>query len=152
MLDLTTGIESDDASTSFPAEAIDFSALALGRAATAGLSNGYAWLSLDHRRGWAVIDHALRRHRRPDPLLDDGRHLEDARTSDERVDAVAHLHLRRGFGRPTVHANVAAAARGRRLRTGLIDPDGPQPDVYPGLVDMGIVPASSDGRSLRPLR
>src|SRR6266550_789010 len=142
---LPCGIESNNASTSQPAKAIELAALALRRTAAPGLAYGDAGLSLDHRRGWAVIDHALRRHRRPDPLLDDGRHLEDARTPDERVDPVAHLHLRRRFGRRAVHANVAAAARGRRLRTGLVDPDGPQPDVYPGLVDMGIVPASSDG-------
>ena len=91
-----------------------------------------------------MIDQALRRHRRPDPLLDDGRHLEDARTPDERVDTVADLYLRRRFGRRAVHANVAAAAGGRRLRTGLIDPDGPQPDVYPGLFDQGIVPAATN--------
>src|SRR5207302_5849871 len=104
----------------------------------------YARLSLDHGRGWAVIDHAPRRHRRPDPLLNDRRHLEDARPPDERVDTVADLHLRRRLGRRAIHANVAAAAGGRRLRTGLIDPDGPQPYVYPGLLDRGIVPAATD--------
>ena len=99
-----------------------------------------------------MIDHALRRDRRPDPLLDDRRHLEDARPPDERVDTVADLHLRRRLGGGAVHTNVAAAAGGRRLRTGLVDPDGPQPYVYPGFVDMGIVPASTEGRSLGPLR
>src|SRR5437773_11422167 len=138
--------ESNSAPTSFPAKAIELAALALCRTAAAGLADGYAWLSLYDRRGWAVIDHALRRHRRPDPLLDDGRHLEDARTPHECVDTVAYLHLRRGLGRRAVHANVAAAAGGRRLRTGLIDPDGPEPYVYPGLVDMGIVPASTADR------
>src|SRR5437762_9293239 len=152
MLRLPSGIESNNASTSQPAKAIEFAALALCRTAAAGLAYGYARLSLDHGRGWAVIDHALRRHRRSDPFLDDGRHLEDARPPDERVDAVAHLYLRRRLGRRAVHANVAAAAGGRRLRTGLIDPDGPQPDVYPRPVGLGLVPASSDGRSLRPLR
>ena len=152
MPDLPTEIESHDASTSQPAKAIELAALALRRTAAPGLAYGYAWLSLYDRRGWAVIDHALRRHRRADPLLDDGRHLEDARTPDECVDAVTDLHLRRGLRRRAVHANVAAAAGGRRLRTGLIDPDGPQPDVYPGLVDVGIVAASTDARSVRPLQ
>ena len=91
-----------------------------------------------------MIDHALRRHRRPDALLDDGRHLEDARTADECVDAVADLHLRRRLGRRAVYANVAPAAGGRGLRTGLVDPDGPQPDVYAGLLDKGIVPAATN--------
>ena len=136
--------ESNSAPTSFPAKAIELAALALCRTAAAGLSYGYAWLSLYDRRGWAVIDHALRRHRRADPLLDDGRHLEGARTPDECVDPVADLHLRRRLGRRAVHANVAATAGGRCLRTGLIDPDGPQPYVYPGLVDMGIVPAATN--------
>jgi hypothetical protein len=152
MLDLPTEIESHDASTSLPAKAIELAALALRRPTAAGLAYGYAWLSLDHWRGWAVIDYALRRHRRSHPLLDDGRHLEDARTPDERVDTVADLHLCRRLGRRAIHANVAAAAGGRRLRTGLIDPDGPQPDVYPGLVDMVIVPASTAARLRRPLR
>jgi len=140
MLHLTTGIESDDASTSLAAEAIDFPALALGRAAAAGLSYGDARLSLDHRRGRAVVDHAFRCHRRPDPLRNDGHDLERARPSNERVDAIAYLHLRRRFGRPTVHPNVPPAAGGRRLRTALVDPDRPEPDVYPGRFDQSIVP------------
>lgn len=119
-------------------------ALALCRPACARLPHEYAGLSLDHRGRRAVVDQALRRHRCPDAFLDDGRHLEDARAADECVDTIADLHLRRCFGRPAVHANVAAAAGGRRLRTGLIDPDGPQPYVYPGPFDGDIVPARND--------
>src|SRR5438477_12094979 len=107
MLHLTTGIESDDASTSLPTEPIDFPALALGRAAAAVLSNGDARLALDHRRGRAVVDHAFRGHRSPDPLRNHGHDLERARPSDERVDAIADLHLRRRFGRSAVHPNVS---------------------------------------------
>jgi hypothetical protein len=91
-----------------------------------------------------VIDKALCRHRRPDPLLDDDRHLENARTPNECVDPVSDLHLLRGFRRRAVYANVTATAGGRRLRTGLIDPDGPQPYVYPGRVDGDIVPVRTD--------
>ena len=128
-------------------EAIELAALALCRAAAARFSYGYPWLSFNHRRGWAVVDQALRRGWRPNSLLDDGHHLEDARTSDERVDAVADLHLRRRFGRGAVHTYVAATAGGSRLRPALVDPDGPQPDVYPGPVDLDIVPARTDGCS-----
>jgi hypothetical protein len=120
---------------SLSAEAIQLAALALRRPAAPGLSHGDARLSLHDRRGRAVIDQALRGYRRTDSLLDDRHDFENARTPRERVDPVAHLHLRRRLGRRSVHANVAATAGGRRLRTGLIDPDGPQPDVYPGFVD-----------------
>jgi len=94
-----------------------------------------------------VVDQALRRRGRADPLLDDGHYLEDAGTPDERVDAVADLHLRRRLGRRAVHADVPAAAGGRRLRARLVDPDGPEPDVYTSLLDEGIVPASTGGCS-----
>jgi hypothetical protein len=130
--------------SSLSAEAIELAALTLCRAAAAGLSNGYAWLSLDHRHGRAVVDQALRRRGRSHPLLDDGHYLEDAGAADERVDAVADLHLRRRLGRRAVHADVPAAAGGRRLRARLVDPDGPEPDVYTRLLDGGIVPASTD--------
>jgi hypothetical protein len=46
---------------------------------------------------------------------------------------------------------VAAAARGRRRRAGLVDPDGPQPDVYAGRVDGDIVPARAGGCWRSPL-
>jgi len=91
-----------------------------------------------------VIDQALRCRGCPNPLLNDSGHLEDAWAADERVDPVADLHLRRCLGRRAVDANVAATAGGGRLRTGLIDPDGPQPYVYPRLVDGNIVPAPTD--------
>jgi len=91
-----------------------------------------------------VVDQALRCHRCPDALLDDSRYLENARAADECVDTIADLHLRRCFGRRAVDTNVAATAGGGRLRTGLIDPDGPQPYVYPRLVDGNIVPAPTD--------
>src|SRR6266480_3277379 len=99
MLHPRTGIGSDDAPMSLPAEAIDFPTLALGRATAAGLSNGDARLALDHRRRRAVVDHAFRGHWRPDPLRDYCHDLERARPSDERIDAIADLHLRRCFGR-----------------------------------------------------
>jgi hypothetical protein len=128
-------------------EAIDLAALSLCRASATRLSYGYTRLSLDHRHGRAVVDQAFRRRRRTNSFLDDGHHFQNAGTPDERVDAVADLHLRRRFGRRPVHANVPAAAGGRRLRARLVDPDGPEPDVYTGLLDGGIVPASTDGCS-----
>jgi hypothetical protein len=106
-------------------EAIELAALALCRAAAARFSDGYAWLSLDHRRRRAAVDQALRRRWRPNSLFDDRHYLENARTSDERVDAVADLHLRRRFGRGAVHTYVAATAGGSRVRPALVDPDGP---------------------------
>ena len=132
---------------SFAPEAIELAAFTFGRAAASGLSHGYAWLSLDHGHRRAVVDHALRRDGRTDSLLDDGHHFQNAGTSDERVDAVADLHLRRGLGRRAVHPDVPAAAGGRRLRARLVNPDGPKPDVYTGPFDGGIVPASIDGCS-----
>jgi hypothetical protein len=132
---------------SWPSEAIELAAFTFGRAAAPRLSYGYTRLSLDHRHGRAVIDHALRRDGRPDSLLDDGHHFQNAGTPDERVYAVADLHLRRRFGRRAVHADVPAAAGGRRLRARFVDPDGPEPDVYTGPLDGGIVPASTDGCS-----
>jgi hypothetical protein len=130
--------------SSLSAEAIQLAALALRRPAAPGLSHGDTRLSLDDRNGRTVVDHALRRDGCPDSLLDDGHDLKNARTPDERVDAVADLHLRRRLGRRAVHADVPAAAGGRRLRARLVDPDGPEPDVYTRLLDGGIVPASTD--------
>lgn len=132
---------------SFAPKAIELAAFTFGRAAAAGFSHGYAWLSLDHGHRRAVVDQALRGDGRPDSLLNDGHHFQNAGPSDERVDAVAHLHLRRRLGRRAVHADVPAAAGGRRLRARLVDPDGPEPDVYTGPFDGGIVPASTDGCS-----
>jgi hypothetical protein len=88
-----------------------------------------------------VIDEARRSDWRPDSLFDDGRYLEDALALDERLDAVADLHLRRRLDRRSVHADMATATAGRRSRPGLVDPDGPQPLVYPSRVDRTIVPA-----------
>jgi hypothetical protein len=131
--------------TSLSAEAIQLAALALRRPAATGLSHGDARLSLDDRNRRAVVDHALRGDGCPDSFLDDGDDLENARPPDERVDAVADLYLCGRLGRTAVHPYVAATASGRRLRTGLVDPDGPEPDVYPGLIDVSIVPASPGG-------
>jgi hypothetical protein len=133
--------------SSLSAEAIQLAALALRRPAAPGLSHGDARPSLDDRHRRAVVDHALCRDGCPDSLLDDGHDLKNARTPDERVDAVADLHLRRRLGRRAVHADVPAAAGGRRLRARLVDSDGPEPDVYTGLLDGGIVPASIEGCS-----
>jgi hypothetical protein len=128
-----------------PPETIELAALPFRGAAAARLSDGDARLSFDHRRGWAVVDQTLRRRGRPNPLLDDCHDLENARAPNEGVDPVADLYLRRGFGCPAVHADVAATARGGRLRTALVDPHGPQPDVYPRSVDMDIVAVPTDG-------
>ena len=114
---------------------IELAALALRRAAATGLSNRDAWLTLDHRRGRAVVDEAFRGDRRAYSLLDDRHDLEDAGAANERVDTVADLHLGRRLGRTTVHSHMAASAGGRRLRSRLVDPDGPEPDVYAGLFD-----------------
>ena len=115
--------------------------LALGRAAGTAPSHEHTWLSLDHRERRAVVDLARRRHWCPDPLIDDDHHCEDALALHERMDAVADFHLRRRLGRGTVHADVAAPASGCRRQSGLLNPDGPQPDVDPGRVDVAIVPA-----------
>ena len=128
----------------WPPKAIEVASLALGGAASAGFAHEDTWLSLDHRCGRAVVDQAFRRHRRTNSLFDDDGHLEDARALDECVDAIADLHARRRLGRATVHTNVAATAGGRRRRTGLIDPDGPQPYIYPRTFDEVIVPAMTD--------
>jgi hypothetical protein len=119
------------------AEAIELAALPLRRAAATGLSYGDARLTLDHRRGWAVVDQAFRRDRRTDPLLDDGRDLENAGAANKSVDAVADLHQSRRLGRAAVHSHVPAAARGRRLGPRLVYPYGPKPYVYPGLLSDG---------------
>ena len=129
----------------WPLEAIERAAFALRRAPAAGFPHEYARLPLHHRRRRTVVDQALRRGWRPNPFLDDGRHLENARAPDVGVDTVADLHLGRCFRRRAVDTNVPAAAGGCRGRTGLVDPDGPQPNVYPGFVDGAIVPASTDG-------
>jgi hypothetical protein len=88
-----------------------------------------------------VIDQARHRHRGTDPLIDDDYHLEDALAFHERLDAVADPHRRRRLGCGTVHPDVAAPASGGRRRTGLIEPDGPQPYIHPSRVDGAIVPA-----------
>ena len=130
----------------WPLQAIERAAFAFRRAPAAGLPHEHAWLPLHHRRRRTVIDQALRGRWRPDALLDDCRHLENARAPNVGVDAVADLHVGRCFRRRAVDTNVPAAARGCCRRTGLVDPDGPQPNVYPGRVDGAIVPASTDGR------
>jgi len=118
-----------------PFEAIECAALALRRTSGAWLSHEHAWESLDHRNRRTVVDQALRRGWRTDPLLDDRGNLENSRAPDVCVDAVADLHVRRRFGRRAIDANVPAAARRRGRRTGLVDPDGPQPDIYTGRFD-----------------
>ena len=77
----------------------------------------------------------------PTRLFDDDDHLENALALHERLDPVADLHRRRRLGCGAIYADMAASAAGRRGRTGLIDPDGPQPQVYPSRVDGAIVPA-----------
>jgi hypothetical protein len=115
-------------------EAVDFAALAFGRATRAALAHRNPRLSLRRRR--AVVDEALRSHRRPDTLLDEGRYLEDALALHECLDAVADLHLRRRLRCGTVHLDMAAPAAGRRRRAALVDPDGPEPNVHPSRVDV----------------
>ena len=88
-----------------------------------------------------MVDQARRRYRGPDPLVDGDHHLEDALALHERLYAVADLDLRRGLRCATIYADVSAPACGRRRRPGLIEPDRPQPDIYPSRVDLAIVPA-----------
>src|SRR5688572_694286 len=121
-------------SPSRASEAIELAAFAFGRAARAGLADSDPWQALHHRNGWAVVDEARGGDRGPDPLVDNGDHLEDAFAFDERLDAVADLHRRRRLGRDAVHADMAATARGCRGRTALVEPDGPQPNVHAGRV------------------
>ena len=116
-------------------KAIDLAALALRRASATRLSYRDPRLTLDHRRRRAVVDETFRRDRCANSLLDDRHDLENAGTADERVDAIPDLHLCRRLRRSTVHSHMAATAGGRRLRSTLVDPDSPEPDVYPRLFD-----------------
>jgi hypothetical protein len=84
-----------------------------------------------------MVDKARRRDRGPDTLVDDEDHFQDALALDERLDAVADLHRRRGFCRGAVHAHMAATAGGGRRRTALVEPDRPQPRVYPRCIVRG---------------
>src|SRR6266849_9636349 len=82
----------------WPHEPVEGPALALGRASRAALAYEDPRHSLHDRSGRTVVDQACRRHRSPDPLIDDGDHLKDARALDERLDAVAGLHRGRRLG------------------------------------------------------
>src|SRR5687767_12340740 len=123
-------------SPSRASEAIELAAFAFGRAARAGLADSDPWQALHHRNGWAVVDEARGGDRGPDPLVDNGDHLEDAFAFDERLDAVADLHRRRRLGRDAIHANMAATARGCRGRPALVEPDRPQPYVHASRVHL----------------
>src|SRR5687768_16885264 len=117
-------------------EAVELAAFALGRAARAGLADSDTWQPLHHGNRRAVVNEACRRDGGPDPLIDDGDHLEDALALHECFDAIADLHRRRRLGRGAVHADMAATARGCRRRTALVEPDGPQPNVHTGGVHL----------------
>src|SRR5712692_21483 len=98
----------------WPHEAVEGAALALGRAARTALAYEDPRHSLHDRDRRTVVDQACRRHRSPDPLIDDGDHLKDARALYERLDSVADLHRGRRLGWRAVHADVAAPATRRR--------------------------------------
>ena len=101
-------------------------------------------LAPDHRRGGTVVDETFRRERRADALIDDHHDLEDALALDERLHPIADLDLRGGLGGAAVHADFPATAGGRRRGPGLVEPYGPEPDVYSRRLDWLIVP-ESDG-------
>ena len=86
-----------------------------------------------------MVDHALRRRRCSDTLVDDRRHLEDPLALHERFDAIADLDMRRRFGSGAVYANMAASAGGGRRRTRLIEAHRPEPDVDASRLDRVIV-------------
>ena len=78
----------------WPLQAIERAALTLRRAPAAGLPHEHAWQPLHDRHRRTGIDQALRGRWRPDPFLDDGHHLENARAPNVGVDAVTDLHVR----------------------------------------------------------
>jgi hypothetical protein len=122
------------ASASSATPAVELAAFALGRTAGAALALGGPWELAGGWR-WRVIDVALGRERCRDPRIDDPGHLDDpVAPVHVRLDAVADPDLGRRFGDPSVDAHVSTAAAGRRVGSGLVQPDRPQPTVDSGAV------------------
>jgi hypothetical protein len=81
-----------------------------------------------------VIDEALRGDRGAHSLLDHMQHLDRALpAADISSDPIAHADRCGGLGGTSVHADVAATACLRGLRSRLVQADRPEPAVNPSL-------------------
>ncbi len=136
---------------SIASQPVDAAALALGRAPGAALADDGRCGPQDDRGGRAVVDQARGRDRCADPLLDEGHHLEDAFAFREGLDPVTDLYGGGSLRGGAVHANMAAPAGGGRRRTGLVDPDGPEPRVHSCRFDGAIVAGSATRRIEHPI-
>src|SRR5207249_3505949 len=114
------------------AQPLHLAPVALGGAARPAVAQPDRHGVLARRRRRAVVDEALRGHRRPDPLAHDARdHHDPVAPRMAQPHLVTGPHRLRGFDALSVDPDVPRAAGRGRHGARLGQPHGPDPAVHP---------------------